>query len=65
MEKKKEKFEAPNNIEHSIAKIDEEIEREKEEKLVNLIIEIVVSSTLKEYYETSDKIPKIQSIRTE
>lgn len=31
-------------------------EREKEEKLVNLIIEIIVQSTLKEYYETCDKI---------
>lgn len=34
----------------------EQNEREKEEKLVNLIIEIIVQSTLKEYYETCDKI---------
>lgn len=27
------------------------IEQEREQKLVNLIIEIIVSSTLKEYYE--------------
>lgn len=29
----------------------EVIEQEREQKLVNLIIEIIVSSTLKEYYE--------------
>ncbi|CAD0004857.1 MULTISPECIES: hypothetical protein [Flavobacterium] len=29
----------------------EMIEQEREQKLVNLIIEIIVSSTLKEYYE--------------
>lgn len=34
----------------------EQNEREKEEKLVNLIIEIIVQSTLKEHYETCDKI---------
>lgn len=59
MENKKENFGTSNNIEDRIEKIDSEVEREKEEKLVNLIIEIVVSSTLKEYYETSDKISKI------
>ncbi len=29
----------------------------KEEKIVNLIIEIILSTTLKEYYEKSNKIP--------
>lgn len=29
----------------------------KEEKVVNLIIEIILSTTLKEYYEKSNKIP--------
>ena len=43
----------------------EDLQREKEEKFVNLIIEIIVSATLKEYYEKSDKISKIQSNRTE
>ena len=31
-----------------------EIEREKERKFVNLIVEIIVAITLKEYYEKSD-----------
>lgn len=51
-------------IEERIALINEQIEQEKEEKLVNLIIEIIVSSTLREHYEKSDKIPAIQSTRT-
>lgn len=59
MENRKENFGTPNSIEDRIEEIDNEVEREKEEKLVNLIIEIVVSLTLKEYYETSDKISKI------
>ncbi|MGV0848368.1 hypothetical protein ACTS9T_17560 [Empedobacter falsenii] len=29
----------------------------KDEKIVNLIIEIILSTTLKEYYEKSNKIP--------
>jgi hypothetical protein len=44
-------------------KIDEIIDRNeqiKEEKIVNLIIEIIVNSTLKEYYETCDKISEVQ-----
>ena len=51
-------------IEERIALINEQREQEKEEKLVNLIIEIIVSSTLRDYYEKSDKIPAIQSTRT-
>lgn len=46
-------------------KITRENEKEKEEKLVNLIIEIIVQSTLKEYYEACDKISQIQPIGTE
>lgn len=57
MENNRKIIETPNDIENAIAKIDDEAEEEKEEKLVNLIIEIVVSSTLKEYYETGNKIP--------
>ena len=34
-----------------ILKTIEEIEREKEKKFVNLIVEIIVKATLKEYYE--------------
>jgi CRISPR-associated protein Cas8b1/Cst1 subtype I-B len=41
------------------------IEQEKEQKIVNLFIEIIVSITLKEYYEKSDTISEIQSIGTE
>jgi len=57
MENNRKIIETPDDIENAIAKIDDEAEEEKEEKLVNLIIEIVVSSTLKEYYETGNKIP--------
>ena len=35
------------------------IEEEKEQKIVNLFIEIIVSNTLKEYYEKSDTIFEI------
>jgi hypothetical protein len=45
--------------------IQEQREREKEEKFVNLISEIIVSATLREYYEKSDKIPTVQSTRAE
>lgn len=38
-------------MDETIFKIFELIEQEKEQKLVNFIIEIIVSSTLKEYYE--------------
>ena len=31
----------------------------KEEKIVNLIIEIILSTTLKEYYEKSNKISEV------
>jgi len=42
------------DIEGIILKNNEEIQREKEQKLVNLFIEIIVSITLKEFYEESD-----------
>lgn len=38
-------------VEDKILKTIEEIEREKEKKFVNLIVEIIVKATLKEYYE--------------
>jgi len=41
------------------------INYEKEQKIVNLFIEMIVSITLKEYYEKSNKIFEIQSIGTE
>jgi len=37
-----------------ILKTNTSIEQEKEKRLVNLIVEIIVSSTLKEYYEKGD-----------
>ncbi|MNR30145.1 hypothetical protein D3C85_1475850 [compost metagenome] len=37
-----------------VSKNYEDLEREKEQKLVNLMIEIIVSLTLKELYEESD-----------
>jgi hypothetical protein len=42
--------------EEYIAKIYEEIEQEKEQKFVNLLIEIILSLTLKELYEEGDQI---------
>lgn len=40
-----------------ITEINRKIEAKKEEKIVNLIIEIILSATLKEYDEKSNKIP--------
>ena len=37
-----------------IKKTNEQIEQEKERNFVNLIAEIIVSVTLREYYEKSD-----------
>ncbi|QKJ64955.1 hypothetical protein [Flavobacterium sp. M31R6] len=37
-----------------VSKNYEDLEREKEQKLVNLMIEIIVSLTLKELYEEGD-----------
>jgi len=36
-----------------------DLEREKEEKLLNLIVEILVRITLEEFYETSDQVSEI------
>jgi hypothetical protein len=46
-------------LETTILEINEQREREKEEKLIILITEIIVSATLKQYYEKSNKISKI------
>ncbi len=53
------------NVDELISKNFVLIEQEKEQKIVNLFIEIIVSITLKEYYEKSDTISEIQSIGTE
>ncbi|MFV8369461.1 hypothetical protein [Flavobacterium sp. LB2R40] len=42
------------DIDEYISKNYDEIEQEKEQKFVNLLIEIVVSLTLKELYEEGD-----------
>jgi hypothetical protein len=41
-------------LDNKILKTFDQFEQEKEQKLVNLFIEIIVSSTLKEYYEKGD-----------
>jgi len=50
-----------SKIDKAILEINKQTELEKEEKFIGLIIEIIVSLTLKEYYEKSNKISKIQS----
>jgi len=64
MENSEKNKETPK-IDKTILEINEQREREKEEKFVDLIIEIIVSATLREYYEKSDKIPTVQPTRTE
>jgi CRISPR-associated protein Cas8b1/Cst1 subtype I-B len=59
MKNEKEKY---NDVDELISKNFVLIEQEKEQKIVNLFIEIIVSITLKEYYEKSDTIFEIQSI---
>lgn len=51
-------------IDKLFAEIIQENQQKKEEKVVNLIIEIIVKSTLREYYEACDKISEIQSTRS-
>jgi len=50
-----------NNIllDDAIVENIEEIEKQKEIKLLNLIAEIIVNATLSELYETSDQIPEV------
>lgn len=48
-----------NLLDDKILKTTDQFELEKEQKLVNLFIEIIVSSTLKEYYEKSNKVSEI------
>jgi hypothetical protein len=43
-----------SNVDSEIEKGLEELEAEKEEKMLNLIVEIIVEATLKEYYEEGD-----------
>ena len=52
MDKLRENTDLKNN--QLISKTYEDLEREKEIKFVNLIVEIIVATTLKEYYEKGD-----------
>lgn len=61
---KGEKKQGTPEIDKTILEVNEQREREKEEKFVDLIIEIIVSATLREYYEKIDKIPTVQPTRT-
>lgn len=45
--------------EEHISKIYDSTEQEKEQKFVNLMVEIIVSLTLKEIYEEGNQISKI------
>lgn len=47
------------DIDEYILKNYEKIEQEKEQKFINLMIEIIVSLTLKELYEEGDQISKV------
>jgi hypothetical protein len=49
-----------SEIDKSIRSINDQADLLKEAELVNLIVDILVLLTLKQYYETSNKIPKIQ-----
>jgi len=59
-DKKEENWTTDNELDQKIEELKEEREIEKEDKLEKLIIQMIVSSTLKEYYEKSNKIPKVQ-----
>ena len=50
----KQEFIKQTDIDEYISKNYEEIEQEKEQEFVNLMIDIVVSLTLKELYEEGD-----------
>lgn len=41
-----------------IDKLYEKLEKEKEDRLIDLIVEIIVSSTMREYYESIDSKDK-------
>lgn len=49
-----ERIQSETDAPEKIYKNFEDFEREKEKKLLNLIVEIITKATLKEHYETSD-----------
>jgi len=55
----KNELESRGFTDDKLLKTIEEIEREKEEKLLNLIVEIIVQATLKECYEKGDQVSAV------
>jgi len=51
---------ADNEVDRKIDELKKLMEKEKEDRLEKLIIEMLVSSTLKEYYEKNNEISKVQ-----
>jgi len=44
-----------HELDEKIARTHEEIQLEKKEQLIKLIVEVVVEATLKEYYEIKER----------
>ena len=57
MMKKGDKYLKPTDNQKDNIDINQKTQAKKEEKIVNLIIEIILSTTLKDYYEKSNKVP--------
>jgi len=53
------KGKTPEQNLEDIDKIYEKLEKEKEDRLIDLIVEIIVSSTMREYYESIDSKDKL------
>ena len=49
----------PEEKDEKNSKSFEEIEQEKEKKLLNLIVQVMVKLTLKEFYETGDQVSEV------
>ena len=49
-------------IDEQIVKMDEKIQTEKREKLIQLIINVLVETTMKEFHETKDRAKEISAI---
>ena len=52
------KGKTPEQNLEDIDKLYEKLEKEKEDRLIDLIVEIIVSSTMREYYESMDSKDK-------
>ena len=50
---------AKGNIDEKISEHFEQLETENEKKLLNLIVEVMVKITLKDFYETGDQVSEI------